>query len=59
MKPLNGLFEQKLKVVNLGLEAFYDDLKSQSVDVVHVDWRPTAGGNEKMQSLLNKLKGNK
>lgn len=59
MKPLNGLFEQKLNVVNLGLEAFYDDLKSQSVDAVHVNWRPPAGGNEKMQRLLAKLKGNK
>jgi len=59
MKPLNGLFEKQLKVVNLGLEAFYEDLKNQSVEVVQVDWRPPAGGNEKMLSLLGKLKGKK
>jgi hypothetical protein len=59
MKPLNGLFDMKLNVVNLGLEAFYEDLKSQSVDAIHVDWRPPAGGNVKMQGLLGKLKGNK
>ncbi|MDK9711018.1 fdrA domain protein [Acidaminobacter sp.] len=59
MKPLNGLFEKQLKVANLGLETFYEDLKSQSVEVIQVDWRPPAGGNEKMLSLLGKLKGKK
>jgi hypothetical protein len=59
MKPLNGLFDMKLNVVNLGLEAFYEDLKSQSVDAIHVDWRPPAGVIVIMQGLLGKLKGNK
>lgn len=57
MKPLNGLFDKPLKVANLGLEAFYEDLKSQSVEVIQIDWRPPAGGNEKMLSLLARLKG--
>ena len=59
MKPLNGVFEKPLKVVNLGLESFYQDLKRQSVETIHVDWRPPAGGNEKMLGLLGKLKGKK
>jgi hypothetical protein len=40
----------------MGLKSFADDLKSQDVKVVHVDWRPPAGGNAKMMSLLSKLK---
>ena len=54
---VNELFKQELKVINLGLRSFATDLKSQNVEVVHVDWRPVAGGNKKMASLLSKLKG--
>lgn len=53
---INELFNKELKVVNIGLESFYKDLKNQNVKVIHVDWRPTAGGNKKMNSLLSKLK---
>ncbi|HHY77832.1 MAG TPA: fdrA domain protein [Clostridiales bacterium] len=54
---VNELFKQELKVINMGLRSFATDLKSQNVEVVHVDWRPVAGGNKKMASLLSKLKG--
>jgi hypothetical protein len=53
---INKLFGKEVKVINMGLESFADDLKSQNVKVVHVDWRPPAGGNKKMMSLLGKLK---
>jgi hypothetical protein len=32
-----------LRVINLGLEIFAQDLATQDVAVVHVDWRPPAG----------------
>lgn len=54
---VNELFKQDLKVINMGLRSFAKDLKSQDVPVIHVDWRPVAGGNKKMASLLSKLKG--
>lgn len=54
---VNELFNKKLSVVNIGLESFYDDLKEQGHEAIHVDWRPVAGGNKKMASLLSKLKG--
>jgi len=53
---VNELFKQELKVINMGLRSFANDLKSQGVTVIHVDWRPVAGGNKKMASLLSKLK---
>jgi len=57
VSKINELFQQELKVINMGLESFYNDLKKQNIEVTHVDWRPPAGGNKKMISLLNKLKG--
>lgn len=56
MSKINELFKTDLKVVNIGLESFYSDLKKQEVPVIHVNWRPTAGGNKKLASLLSRLK---
>ena len=55
MSKLNELFEQKLHVVNFGIESFYDDLLSQKVDAVHVDWKPVAGGDKLAAANLRKL----
>ncbi len=56
MSKVNELFKSDLKVINVGLESFYTDLKKQEVPVVHVNWRPSAGGNKKLASLLSRLK---
>lgn len=56
MSKVNELFSKELKVVNIGLESFYSDLKKQEVSVIHVKWRPSAGGNKKLASLLSRLK---
>lgn len=56
MSKVNELFNTELKVINVGLESFYKDLKKQEVEVIHVNWRPAAGGNKKMASLLSRLK---
>ena len=45
----------ELKVVNIGISTFADDLLAQGVEVVHVDWRPPAGGDAEMLKLLEKL----
>ena len=44
-----------LRVVNIGLESFAEELKEQGVPVVHVDWVPPAGGDPKLAALLSKL----
>jgi hypothetical protein len=53
---LNNLFKQELKVVNMGLKSFANDLKSQDVKVIQLSWKPKAGGKKNMLDLLGKLK---
>ena len=52
---VNDLFKQELNVVNLGLKSFHNDLKSQGVTVVQLNWKPKAGGKKNMLNLLSKL----
>jgi FdrA protein len=51
--------KQPLAAINVGLESFYDSLISQGAQAVHVEWRPPAGGNEKLAALLAKMKNKK
>lgn len=56
-KALSGeAFAAPLAAVNVGLELFYDSLIEQGAQAVHVDWRPPAGGNEKLGRILERLK---
>ncbi len=59
MSKVNELFRQDLKVINMGLKSFSQDLKKQNTEVLQVDWRPPAGGNPRMIELLNRLKNKK
>ncbi len=43
-------------VINVGVELFHDSLVEQEVAVQQVDWRPPAGGNEKLANLLQRLR---
>ncbi len=54
--PISGLFDQPIQVINVGVPSFSDDLKRQGVPVRHVDWRPPAGGNKRIQALLRRIK---
>ena len=49
------LLQSRPRVINLGLAVFATDLDAQDVDVVHVDWRPPAGGDEDLARLLSML----
>jgi hypothetical protein len=51
----NTTLDKKLVVVNVGLPTFADDLDSQGVKVIRVNWKPPAGGDEEMLRLLEKL----
>jgi FdrA protein len=48
--------QQPLAAINVGLESFYASLVGQGAQAVHVDWRPPAGGNEKLAAILAKMK---
>ena len=50
--PLTTLLGQPLRVINLGLEVFVEELERDGVTVVHVDWRPPAAG---VAALLARL----
>jgi len=55
MASLNNLFQQKINVVNVGLELFYDSLVDQNINTVHLQWKPPAGGNPMLATILSEL----
>lgn len=42
--------------INVGLESFHESLISQGARAVHLDWKPPAGGNERLAALLQRMK---
>ena len=51
--PLSAL-AGPLSAINVGLATFADSLEAQGVRAVQVDWRPPAGGDERLAALLVK-----
>ncbi|MGB3715240.1 MAG: acyl-CoA synthetase FdrA [Candidatus Promineifilaceae bacterium] len=49
-------FTKPVSAINVGLEIFSDSLRSQDAEVIGVDWRPPAGGDERLTSLLARMK---
>lgn len=49
--------QEPVAAVNVGLESFHASLLSQGASSVQVDWRPPAGGNEKLAGILARMKG--
>jgi hypothetical protein len=49
------LLNHPLIVINLGVDKFAQYLEDQKVEVVRVDWRPPAGGDQEMIILLDTL----
>lgn len=56
-KPVDlETLDKELQAINVGLESFVEDLVKQEVPTVHVEWKPPAGGNEKLSSILERMK---
>lgn len=53
--PLEAL-RGPVAAINVGLESFYDSLVAQGASAVQVDWRPPAGGDEKLAGILARMK---
>jgi FdrA protein len=51
-----AVLKNPLEAINVGLESFATNLVDQGVPTVHVDWRPPAGGNEKLMGILERMK---
>ena len=41
---MSELFDQPLRVLNVGVRSFADSITRANAPVVHVEWRPPAGG---------------
>jgi FdrA protein len=46
------IFTEPLRVINIGIEGFAEDLEAAGVEVVRLDWRPPTGGDARLASLL-------
>ncbi len=45
-----------LAAINVGVETFCDSLLAQGISAIHVDWRPPAGGDERLAGILRRMK---
>ncbi len=54
-----SVLRQPLAAINVGLESFTASLQAQGAEAVQVDWRPPAGGNERLMAVLERLKRNR
>ena len=48
--------QKPLSAINVGLESFAENLIAQGAQAIQVDWRPPAGGNEKLMAILERMK---
>jgi len=56
-KPVDlSILNQPLAAINVGLESFKESLIAQNAQVIQVDWRPPASGNEKLIAILQRMK---
>jgi len=46
-----------LAAINVGLESFAESIRAQGAAAIHVDWKPPAGGNERLMAILARMKG--
>ena len=42
--------------INLGLESFASSVVDQGARAIHVDWRPPAGGDDRLMAILERMR---
>ncbi len=58
LPPVDDTFlSQPVAAINAGLQSFTDSITEQGAEILQVDWRPPAGGNERLMAILAKMKG--
>lgn len=55
MKTPIAVFEDPLRIVNIGLDGFADDFAEEGIEVIRLDWRPPSGGDSRLAMILAKL----
>jgi FdrA protein len=53
--PIRRLLAAPPRIINMGLREFAESLHERGADVVHYDWQPAAGGDPRLQALLDSL----
>ena len=53
--PMEQLLREPPRVINVGVALFAEQLAEQEVPVVSLDWRPPAGGDERLAEILARL----
>ena len=51
-----GALKKPMAGLNVGLESFAESLREQGAQAVHVDWKPSAGSNERLAGILERMK---
>lgn len=51
----NKLFDNKLKIINIGTNHFLQSFKQQGVETIQIKWTPPATKNKNISKLLEKL----
>jgi len=51
-----AVLDQPLAAINVGLESFTQSLTAQNAPVIQVDWKPPASGDEKLMSILARMR---
>jgi len=44
-----------IKIINIGLQSFYNSLKGQQVEVVQINWVPPVKVSQDLESILDNL----
>ncbi|MFF2754849.1 DUF1116 domain-containing protein [Psychrobacillus sp. NPDC058041] len=55
MSKINELFNEKINVINVGIESFKEDMLKQNASVTHLEWMPPGRGNPEIIAALDKL----
>jgi hypothetical protein len=54
-EKIKQLLNTPVIAVNIGVKSFADNLENQNVEVIHVNWKPPAGGDQQMMDILADL----
>jgi FdrA protein len=55
-EPIRRLLSESPRIINIGLREFADPLHEGGAQVVQYDWKPVAGGDRRLQSLIAALR---
>ena len=45
--------KRKLKIINIGLQSFYEEVVNQGVEAIQLDWRPPFKQKDDIKKLLD------